>query len=364
MNIYFLLPSLYSGGAERVTLKIIKYVKSIGAHCTLVVLDCAGQLGRDVPSGVELRCLNTRRARGGIFKLYNEMRRGAPDIVFSTIGNLNILVSFISLVLAKKPRLIVRESSVMSRKHSKGLVSRIWMIMYGIAYKRVHTVICQSEYMRKDLLEEIRVDPRKLTIINNPVERIDVARMAISYWSGLSESTLKLLAVGRLEKVKRFDLMIEMVSKLGRPFVLIILGEGRERSHLENLIREMGLGDKIKLPGYVSDPHPYYQAADLLLMTSAYEGFPNVVLEANAYGTPVLAFDVPGGINEIIEDDLNGKLIEEGKTDLFIDEIHTWEKTRFDRLKISNRILSRFSPDEIRRKYISVFVEENRYANK
>lgn len=364
MRICFILPSLCNGGAERVTLKIVDYIKTLNIQCTLIVLDCSGQLRGIVPDGVELRCLNAHHARSGILQLFTEMRRIAPDIVFSTIGHINILISVMSFFLVRKPKLIVRESSVMSKKHPKNLLFRFWMIMYSIAYRKVHTVICQSEFMRNDLLRVIRVDSSKLTIINNPVERNKIVPHTIPYWDRLPESTLKLLAVGRLEKVKRFELLLDIVSKVVRPFMLIILGEGRERPHLEQLISDRGLGDRVKLPGYDSDPYSYYQAADVLLMTSAYEGFPNVVLEANVYGTPVLAFNVPGGLCEIVENDINGILIDDDKIDLFVGEIQTWERARFDKGIISDRISSRFSYDEIMKKYEAVFVGEDYHAKK
>src|SRR5699024_1941388 len=111
-------------------------------------------------------------------------------------------------------------------------------------------------------------------------------------------------AVGRLEKVKNYQSMIEIMKLLPERYHLNIFGEGSEKEELENHINEMNLESQVTLHGFISNPYKYMSQSSILLLTSTRETFPNLVLEANACGFYVIAYDIPGGIGEIIEENI------------------------------------------------------------
>ena len=113
-----------------------------------------------------------------------------------------------------------------------------------------------------------------------------------------------IIAAGRLVEQKRHDRLVEAFFRLARQhpdWDLVILGEGPERSALEAQIRTAGISGRVHLPGFVGNPGDWYQRADIYVMTSSYEGFPNTLLEAMASGLPSIAFDIKTGPREIMD---------------------------------------------------------------
>lgn len=134
-----------------------------------------------------------------------------------------------------------------------------------------------------------------------------------------------IIAVGRLQSVKQFNVLIKAYSKselIKRNVKLIILGEGEEKANLEALIHSLKLTDFVLLLGFQQNPYSYIKRAKYLVLTSKNEGFPMVILESLACETPVISFNVPSGPSEIIKDKINGLLVENQNVDLLIQAIN------------------------------------------
>lgn len=134
-----------------------------------------------------------------------------------------------------------------------------------------------------------------------------------------------IVAVGRLEKIKQFDLLIKAYhqSKLHESNVkLLILGEGQEKSNLEQLIHSLQLSQNIMLMGFVENPYPYIKNSKYLVMTSKNEGFPMVLIESLACQTPVISFDMPSGPSEIIKHRSNGILVKNQDKEMLVSSMN------------------------------------------
>jgi glycosyltransferase involved in cell wall biosynthesis len=119
------------------------------------------------------------------------------------------------------------------------------------------------------------------------------------------------LSAGRLTRQKDFPSLLRAFAQVrqSRPARLVILGEGEERTSLETLARELGCRDDIALPGFVPNPYPYMAAAGVFVLSSAWEGFGNVLIEAMALGVPVVSTDCPSGPAEILGRGRYGTLV-------------------------------------------------------
>jgi glycosyltransferase involved in cell wall biosynthesis len=123
-----------------------------------------------------------------------------------------------------------------------------------------------------------------------------------------------ILAVGRLEKQKDFPTLIHAFARIRKqyPVRLMILGEGNEHSSLESLVQKLGVAEDVIFPGFVANPYAYMAQARVLVLSSAWEGFGNVLVEAMAAGTPVVSTDCKSGPSEILANGQYGKLVAVG----------------------------------------------------
>jgi len=162
-------------------------------------------------------------------------------------------------------------------------------------------------------------DDKSLHVIPNPVVSPNLyAQLSIPAelppWTGVT-----LLAIGRLTEGKGYSTLLEafasVKAKLNKPVRLVILGEGAEKQRLLAQAKSLGVENDFLLPGYVRNPASYLATADLFVLSSAYEGFPNVLAEALALGTPVVSTDCPHGPREILEDGRYGPLVPVGDAD-------------------------------------------------
>jgi glycosyltransferase involved in cell wall biosynthesis len=185
------------------------------------------------------------------------------------------------------------------------------------ALRRMDHVIAVS----KDLLhylQELGVPASRCSLIENAIDTEQYRRQ----WSvaeakrrlGQAPVRLVLGAVGRLSAEKGFDVLIRSVGQLieeGLDVSLLIAGEGSERARLQELVENLGLGERVKVLGYCSDTRELYQALDIFVLSSLREGLPNVLLEAMALEVPVVATRI-AGVPRLVEDGVNGVLVEPG----------------------------------------------------
>ena len=170
----------------------------------------------------------------------------------------------------------------------------------------------------------------------------------------------RIVAVGKLERQKGFDLLIRAASRLHLPWTLLILGEGSEKDRLRRLGDDLGVSDRVHLPGFVRKPFPYVAAADLLVLSSRWEGFGHVITEAMACGTPVLATRCPSGPDEIIEDGADGRLCEPASVEALawnMDDLLRSPEIRRAYAQAAARSVVRFDAPTVVRQYEALFAD-------
>jgi glycosyltransferase involved in cell wall biosynthesis len=174
----------------------------------------------------------------------------------------------------------------------------------------------QTERARDELPETLQ---HRATVIPNPCSPIGTPRTEPPKGAGVH-----LVAVGRLDHQKGFDLLLQAFAKIRHRHSglrLTIFGEGSERASLEALSARLGIDDAVSLPGLTARPGAWIEAGDIMVLSSRYEGFPNVVAEATVSGLPVVSFDCPYGPRELIADGENGLLVPEGNVDALAEAI-------------------------------------------
>lgn len=276
----------------------------------------AEQLGAhlvDIPerSGIDPRTL---------WRLAREIREFRPHILHAHDYKTNVLAILLGRWFG------IRTLTTMHGYVSRGGRLEAYYLVDRWALRRMDHVIAVSEDLH-DLLPGLGVPAERRSLIANAIDERQFSRRGGSAEMkarlGIDPSRLTIGAVGRLAAEKGFDLLIQAVDRLlsaGREVELVIIGEGGERSRLEELLARLGRSERIRLLGYRADVRDWYEAFDVFALSSLREGLPNVVLEAMALEVPVLATRI-AGVPRLIADGENGLLVEPGSVDGLTDAL-------------------------------------------
>jgi glycosyltransferase involved in cell wall biosynthesis len=297
-RVVFVIPSYEIGGSQRVLLTLLANIDRTRIAPELVVFDATGGLLPDVPENVPVHNLGKPRLRAAIPGLIAALRRLRPDAIFSTLGYVNLAILAMAPFLGFRPRVIIRESNTPSDSLPSLPYSGVISAAYRMLYRRANHVICQSEIMAQDLVQNFNVRPDQVVQLPNPVN-VAAIRQGIDNPVRTKGAGLRLVTAGHLIHQKAYDRLLDMFAALPPDSQMTIFGDGAERAALEAQIVTLGIGDRVRLPGFVPDPWPTFAGADAFLMPSRWEGLPNAALEALACGTPVIATSTTGGLVDV-----------------------------------------------------------------
>jgi len=318
MKILFLVSSLNAGGAERVATTLAGAWVERGDDVTLVsTYPKRGQCFYPLEPGVKLIWLadHLGAARNPVSitvaklrALRRLMHDEAPDVVVSFLTNVNVMALLAHLGL--KVPIIVCERTSPSAAQNSGLVLRA---MRRVTYPWADVVTVQADSSVVPFrqlvpgMRRVEVVPNPLppALIKRPLQRVRTA------------GRKQVMAMGRLVPAKQFNVLIDVFSQLadGHPdWDLVIWGEGPQRDALLGQVCRLDLEARVSLPGRTDAPWSELSKADVFALTSAVEGFPNVLLEAMALGLPCIAFDCPSGPAEMTRQGQDGLLVPLGNS--------------------------------------------------
>ena len=333
-KIFFILPSLCAGGAERVMSFVAQQLNDSKFEAKLIVLGYENDAVYIVDK-IEVIYLNKKRLLLAIFDLFFLIRKEKPAIVMSAIGHVNVIMGLFSFAF-KNIKFIGREASVVSKmsQFSNSKV-KISYFLIRFFYKRLDKIVCQSQDMKNDFINNFNISDSQLMVIHNPITAMPEI-MHIKNETDL----MSFITVGRLSPEKGHLRLLEVLAKIDSyAFVYTIVGSGPLKSEIKETIIRLGIQDKVSFIPYTSKVLELLSENDYFLQGSYVEGFPNALLESCTVGTPVLAFNVPGGTKEIVEQGINGFIVE--------DELEFWTVLfDLDKLKRINRELVKKSVSE------------------
>lgn len=299
------IPGLEGGGAQRVFVNLANTLVDMTEHpIHLVVIREGGVFQDELRPEVNLVNLNTNRISRAVPALIRYMRTHRPRVFVSTMNYSNI-ITILAWRLAGRPcRLVVREANVVREGNPLMRTLMRWF------YPQADCVIALSPEIRASLLWAGIPVSEKIVEIGNP---------GVFHLPGNRRGTLSFLpqpkprfvcAVGSLEYQKGFDVLLSAFAYLLDPTLhLIILGEGALRVQLKNQCLALGIEQRVHMPGFVKRPSDVISQAELFVLSSRWEGFPNVLLEALSTGTPVVAADCDGAPRSMLEGGLHGHLV-------------------------------------------------------
>ncbi|HAS8154965.1 glycosyltransferase [Vibrio vulnificus] len=315
-EITLFISSLAGGGAEGVCVNIANGLADNGWQVNLLVLHTnnAAYIER-VSQKVNLVELGVNHARHAPLPLLRYIRQHKPEKMLVFNYELAVLTVMLRSLFCFKTKIIARNINTFSKNTTQPQGNWQHYIVKPLInhfYGKCDHIINQCQAMRDDLISVFPHLADKTSVIYNPVAK-HVEEYARANDLSKAGKQNYLLCVGRLEEQKAFHYAIEGFAGIANEFPslrLKIVGQGSLEQSLKQCAHNFGVADRVDFEGFQADVIPYYIHAKATLLTSLYEGFPNVLIESITLGTPVIAFDCPSGPREIIQDGVNGYLVD------------------------------------------------------
>jgi glycosyltransferase involved in cell wall biosynthesis len=251
---------------------------------------------------------------GFIWQLARVYEKEKPDTVVSYIDHINIITVLAKRFSRTKPKLVlntVNHTSTIMKQHFR---SRLQGLAITYLYPEADYIICLSKGVANDLVTEFRIPQEKIRIIYGQVDIDCVSNQAkeeVDASNSNSRTMPVIVAMGRLQVQKGYPYLFKAFTQVAAEFPsrLVILGDGGERSNLEKLARQLGIERQVTFLGFQTNPFKYLARSDIFVLSSLWEGFALVIVEAMACGIPVISTRCPSGPDEIITDGVNGLLV-------------------------------------------------------
>lgn len=359
-KISIILASLRGGGAERALLTLANNFAKQGFIVDLVLVKAEGPYLDEVSPQVNLIDLNCKRVLYAIPKLINYIRKSRPDSILTAMTHVN-LACIIAKMIARVPlRTVISERNVLKGSLDNGKYRKysIRFIVTFYLYSFADEIIAVSEGVKDDIVNKTFLKPEDIEVIYNPVVTDLLLQKseedADHPW--FTEGDLPvILSAGRLSEQKDFSTLLRAfnIARDIIPARLIILGEGAERNKLLKLIDDLNLSDLVSLPGFRVNPFAYMRKASLFVLSSAWEGLPNVLIQAMACGCPVVSTDCPTGPAEILDNGKFGPLVPVGDIGALAKAIVEVLQNPIDGDALKMRA-DYFSEDRASKKYLSL----------
>ena len=336
---------------QRIVTILARELAERGARSEIIVCAANGEFQADLPPSVavvELRRSNALAARFAALRadraaipallrplfsrkhgsrsiaylpsLADYLRRARPDTLLSATPNLNIEAVLARRLARVKTRIVLSERSHFSSgKPRKDWQRRHLSPVMRRTYLQADAIVAISHGVADDLMRSVGIPRAAITVLHNPTLTPDLAaRIAepVEHPWFVPGGPPVLLSVGRLAPQKDHPTLLRAFARLRqrRPARLMIAGKGSPK-HIDRvyqLAAELGVRADVEVLGFLPNPLPYMARATLFVLSSRFEGFSNVVLEALACGTPVVSTDCPSGPREILDDGAFGALVPVG----------------------------------------------------
>tara|TARA_B100001057_G_scaffold406770_1_gene420269 strand:+ start:26 stop:1090 length:1065 start_codon:yes stop_codon:yes gene_type:complete len=291
-KIIFIVPDLNSGGSQKFLLNLMNQLDDKKFDLYLFPKRFTGNFVEFIPRNVQILNFSNLSVLKSASTLYGILKTYKPDFTFSVLNRTNLLNIICSKLFFFNHKIIIRESNSPINQLNNNSIPKLQLFMGKIIYHFSDYVISQTDEMREDILNFYYLNPKKVLTIGNLINNKNLSRLSTEL-NPFDKNTFNIVAVGRLEKQKGYDLLLNSLKVLSltiQKFHCYICGETETEysKHIYKLTNDLNLTNNITFVGYTSNPYKYIVNANVFILTSYFEGLPNVILEARFLRVPIV----------------------------------------------------------------------------
>ncbi|MDI6783327.1 MAG: glycosyltransferase [bacterium] len=315
-KILFVIPALVGGGAEKVMLLLLQELNRDRFHPQLLVFENQNDYPTETPTDVNLISLNKKGRWDNfrlVFSLAKVFKTEKPDLLCSFLTYTNWLTLLARMVSGLPIPLVISERSHLTKNLTQQKFKSVRRWLIRSLYPKANAIVCISKGIETDLISNFGVRPEQCKVIYNPIDinHTQTLSQESTDFPWFQEKIPVLIACGRLTRQKNFELLLKTFAILLKttPVRLLILGKGELETELKKMAAQLRVSEQVAFLGFQPNPFKYMARAQAFVLSSSWEGFGNVIIEAMACGIPVIATRCPSGPDEIITDGVNGRLV-------------------------------------------------------
>ena len=350
------------GGAGKNITSIANHYSDLGYNVTVAFGRSQPHLKSQICDNVHIRDLKSRSSYSALFGIAKQLRKYSFDIIFVTGASNAIIITMALLFIKNNNKVIIREASSPSMliRDQNWCIGFLKKYLIKWSYRNCNVIIALTNEMKNDLINTWKVDSNKIKVIYNGINmnnyKTDYETLN-TYQKLLLEKKKRyykiLVNIGNLNWSKNHELLIRAFDKIKyRNKILFIVGSGDRRSYLENIIKNENIRSEIIFTGQQENAEYFIKNCDLFVLSSRYEGFPNVLLESLKYGKTIVSTDCPTGPREIIGDNEYGYLVPTDYLDKMVETIEMSLGKPFSEVILKERA-----------KYFSIEKQMDEYKN-
>lgn len=353
---------LSHGGAQGVLVNVCNFLNSLDNVVVEVVVQNLKNAvyKNELSSDIQVTSFDVDSTKQMLKPLKEYVKKNDFDYAFAFSPEIAV-----NLVLARKK--VKKDFKIVGRcintlsiefKHAKTFFRKyVTKNLIKRYYRNVDIAVAQSKGMADDLLSNFGFSKDKIVVINNAMNPKFESEARNN--EAICEKDDYILYVGRLEQQKGLEMLLESFRQIKDTNVkLYIVGNGSQKEMLKALAIEYKISERVKFVEYTRDIIDYFRKAKMTVLSSYFEGFPNVLVESIACGTPVVSFDLPSGPSEIILEGKNGYLVDYLDCEQLADKIDKALLNEWNQGEIKNTSM-RYSRENIMSKYKELFIDNN-----
>ncbi|MFT6055720.1 MAG: glycosyltransferase involved in cell wall biosynthesis [Roseivirga sp.] len=313
-KILFVRPTLGYGGADRVTLNLLKAFDRDLYLCDLALMRAEGEFISDLPSDVTVFDLKSKSLWPMWKPLKHLIAEGNYDILYSTCGGASMPMMLAAWLGGFKGITVVSERNILFPPKKNKAKRQLMILIKAFLYKKATWVTAVSKGVAQECKELLGVKPERIRVVYNPIVNkvlLEGVKEKVEH-PFFNQYRQVILAVGRFEWQKDYDTLLKAfkkVTQVNDHVGLFILGKGPLENHYRDIVSEMQLAAKVCFAGFDKNPFKYMATSDVYVLSSRHEGMPGTLVQAMACGVACIATDCPTGPNELIQDGENGFLV-------------------------------------------------------